>query len=240
MQRYISKPILELKNHIRKIATNQRFSAHISKLNNDEIGDLYDGFNSMYDRVLKRESDLLESELKYSDLYENSPDMFVSVDAETGKIIQCNNTLAIKTGFSKDEIIGHPIFEVYHPNCIEDAKAVFNQFKSKGKIKNAELQLKRSDGGIINVLLNVIAIRDHNGKIIASRSSWRDITERKKVEKDLEKYRNNLEKLVKDRTKELEEKYKELENMNDVFVGREFRIKELRDELDNLKSDKEN
>jgi len=45
---------------------------------------------------------------------------------------------------------------------------------------------------------------------------------------------------VKDRTKELEEKYKELENMNDVFVGREFRIKELRDELDNLKSDKEN
>ncbi len=45
---------------------------------------------------------------------------------------------------------------------------------------------------------------------------------------------------MKDRTKELEEKYKELENMNDVFVGREFRIKELRDELDNLKSDKEN
>jgi len=72
----------------------------------------------------------------------------------------------------------------YHPNCIEDAKAVFNQFKiQKGKIKNAELQLKRSDGGIINVLLNVIAIRDDNGKIIASRSSWRDITERKKLKK---------------------------------------------------------
>jgi len=37
-----------------------------------------------------------------------------------------------------------------------------------------------------------------------------------------------LEELVKERTVGLEQKKAELERMNDVFVGREFRIKELR------------
>ncbi|MBW2616938.1 MAG: hypothetical protein JRD02_12290, partial [Deltaproteobacteria bacterium] len=43
-----------------------------------------------------------------------------------------------------------------------------------------------------------------------------------------------LEELVKERTAELEEKNAELERMNDLFVGREFRIKELRDRVKEL------
>ena len=43
-----------------------------------------------------------------------------------------------------------------------------------------------------------------------------------------------LLKLVKERTAELEEKNAELERMNDVFTGREFRIKELRDRVKEL------
>jgi len=37
-----------------------------------------------------------------------------------------------------------------------------------------------------------------------------------------------------ERTKELGEKVSELERMNDLFVGREFRIKELRDRVKEL------
>ena len=61
-----------------------------------------------------------------------------------------------------------------------------------------------------------------------------DITDRKHAELELEKHRVHLEKLVKDRTHELEEKNKELEQFNNLFVGREFRIKELRDEVEKL------
>ena len=39
---------------------------------------------------------------------------------------------------------------------------------------------------------------------------------------------------VKERTVELEEKNTELQRMNDIFVGREFRIKELRDKIEKL------
>jgi len=63
---------------------------------------------------------------------------------------------------------------------------------------------------------------------------FRDITERKKAEAELEKYQKDLETLVKEQTNKLEEKVTELERMNDLFVGREFRIKELRDRVEEL------
>ncbi|MEA1876516.1 MAG: PAS domain-containing protein [Bacteroidota bacterium] len=57
--------------------------------------------------------------------------------------------------------------------------------------------------------------------------SFRDITQRKQTEDELEKHRDKLEKLVKDRTKELEDKIKELNNAMKVFVGRELTIRDL-------------
>jgi len=61
-----------------------------------------------------------------------------------------------------------------------------------------------------------------------------DITERKEAEAELAKHREHLEELVKERTEELEEKNKKLEKFNDLFVNREFRIKELKDKVKEL------
>ncbi len=47
-----------------------------------------------------------------------------------------------------------------------------------------------------------------------------------------------LETLAKEQIKNLEEKLTELERMNDVFVEREFRIKELKDRVKELEGDK--
>ena len=69
--------------------------------------------------------------------------------------------------------------------------------------------------------------------------SFVDITERKQFEDELNRYKAQLEELVKERTAELEEKNIELERMNDLFVGREFRIKELRDRVEELEESNE-
>ncbi|MBW1820651.1 MAG: hypothetical protein JRI92_02640 [Deltaproteobacteria bacterium] len=60
------------------------------------------------------------------------------------------------------------------------------------------------------------------------------IENRKQAEEALQKANDELEAKVRERTKELEEKNAELERMNDVFTGREFRIKELRDRVKEL------
>jgi len=139
---------------------------------------------------------LRASEAKYYDLYENAPDMFLSVDTKTATIIECNNTLVHTIGYAKEEIVGRSIFEIYHPDCKEDVKRLFQQFATTGEVRNAELKIMRKDGSIIDISLNASAVKDNKGKIIHSRSIWRDITERKRLEEILKKEQQELKLII--------------------------------------------
>lgn len=143
------------------------------------------------------EEALKESEARYHDFYDNSPDMYASVDPKTAKIIQCNQTLADNLGYKKEEIIGRHIHDMYHADVLDRARKVFQEFVETGKVHNAELQLKRKDGSKLDVALEVTSIRDGQGNIIASRSAWRDISERKRAEEEKENLLNNLKQVQK-------------------------------------------
>lgn len=158
---------------------------------------LQDLINALQEEIKKHketQQDLEDTEKKYEDLYNNAPDMYASIDPVTKKIIQCNNTLSQATGYTKNEIIGMDIFDFYHPDCHVDVNEALNQFLTTGEVKNKELQLKKKDGARIDVSLNVSAIRDKEGEIIKSRSSWRDISQQKRLEKELQKTIDDLSK----------------------------------------------
>jgi len=128
---------------------------------------------------------LEQSGRTYYDLYDNAPDMFVFVDAKTANIIRCNQTVVQTLGYAREEIIGHSIFERYHPDCIEDAHRVFQSFVETGEVNDAELVLKRKDGTKIDVSLNASSVRDDEGNVLYSRSVWRNITRHKRAVKAL-------------------------------------------------------
>lgn len=139
-----------------------------------------------------------ESEAKYHDLYDNAPDMFVSIDAKTATIIECNNTLADTLGYNKEDIIYRPVVDLYASESAERVTStLIPLFVKTGEIKDEELQLRKKDGSIVDVRLNASAVRDPKGKILYSRSILRDITKRKRTEEELkhseEKYRTILE-----------------------------------------------
>jgi PAS domain S-box-containing protein len=70
-----------------------------------------------------------------------------------------------------------------------------------------------------------------------------DITDRKIAEEEIRKLNEELEEKVKDRTNELEIKISEIQRMNKLFVGRELRMKELKEklkEIENSQRDKTN
>jgi PAS domain S-box-containing protein/putative nucleotidyltransferase with HDIG domain len=167
--------------------------------------------------IQERTKQLKASEKKYQDLYDNAPDMFGSVDAETTKILHCNQTLATKLGYSKQEIIGQSIFDIYHPDCMEEVKKACDIFVATGEVQNEELQLKRKDGSKIDVSLNVTSVRDKDGHILHSRSAWRDITERKLAEKTIH---NGL-------TKTVEAVVKALEARDPYTAGHQRRVAKL-------------
>jgi PAS domain-containing protein len=75
---------------------------------------------------------------------------------------------------------------------------------------------------------------DEAGMPLYSVGILQDITAIKRAEEELARHQEGLEDLVGERTAELEAKNAELERMNRLFVGRELRIKELRDRVKEL------
>ncbi len=61
------------------------------------------------------------------------------------------------------------------------------------------------------------------------------ITERKKTEMELYRLKADLERQIENKTRELKTKVDELERFQEATIEREFRMKDLRDEIENLK-----
>jgi len=166
-------------------------------IRNKELLDSQDELKSINDlleeKVEERTKELRINELKYLDLYDNAPTMFMSVEYLTGKIIECNATLLKKTGFKRSEVVGNDILKLFHADCIDQAKKAFELFDETGVVINSELELNTVLGGKLPVLINSTAVRDEHGNILHSRSVLQDITELKQMQEELkqseERYR---------------------------------------------------
>ena len=194
---------------------------------------------------------LKESEDNFRSLYNNSLDMYASVSPLDASILQCNETLLTNLGYSREELIGAPIFKLYQAECMDDVQKSFQQFVETGKVTALELILKRKDGSSMDVSLNVNSIRDKTGKIIHSISSWRDIGERKRIERELHQRNEYIESIlenipigsalttmkdwdVKYLNKRFEEIYgwdKEILTNNDLFFEKVFPEPEYRKKI---------
>lgn len=146
----------------------------------------------------KAEQSLLNSEKRYQDLYENAPEMYASIDMYSLNIIECNQTLADKTGYSKKEILGKQVFNF----CSTKGKEVLvsqilPEFLKAGTVDKQRLQLRRKDGYVIDVSMNASAIHDVQGIKISCRSSFRDITQLRKIEKEKTELERQVQQMQK-------------------------------------------
>lgn len=134
-----------------------------------------------------------DSRARYMDLYNTSPDMLVSIDMHTHKIIECNQTTLWNTGYEKSEVINMPVFDFIHAGYLDAARTAFESFGRTGKIENIELAIQKKEGGVIDVLLNATTVHDMHGEKMHINSSFRDISELKRARLDLEKTLNDLQ-----------------------------------------------
>jgi PAS domain S-box-containing protein len=130
--------------------------------------------------------ELVRSKEAYRDLYHGSPNMLASADAKTRRVLNCNQTLADRLGWSREEIAGQEADVFHHPDCQGHFSRMFAEFLTTGTITNAEVQLVRKDGGRIDALLNASAVRDSSGTILHARLTWIDITGKKAAERQLQ------------------------------------------------------
>lgn len=183
----------------------------------------------------RAEKTLLDNEEKFRLLATNTSDIIWTTDLNFN-FTYVNEAVFSFLGYTSEEIIGLNLREIITPEGLQKISELATIVLTDTYIKQnknyiIEIQLIRKNTEIIDVEISANFITNRNEEIVGFQGRSIDITARKQIEEELRLHREHLQELVKERTSELEEKNTELERFNDLFVGREFRIKELRDEL---------
>jgi PAS domain S-box-containing protein len=121
---------------------------------------------------------------KYEDLYHNAPIMYLSLDTN-GTIIECNNAILDKLGYTKRKIIGKQMTTFLTEESIAGFKKDFPELIKTGKLMGVERQFITKSGEIINVQLSVSGEYDEHGKLIKTRASFEDISGLKRAEEHI-------------------------------------------------------
>ena len=111
------------------------------------------------------------SEARYLDLYENAPDMFISLDVGSQRVIECNRTFLDSTGFQKDQVIDKHMYGLLDPDTHTEARRAFRDFLRTGHVSDVEMRLLCHDGSKIDISMKMSAVRDENGESIVCRAA---------------------------------------------------------------------
>lgn len=165
------------------------------------------------------EDALKESEVKFKNIVEHTRDLFYIHD--TDNILkyvspQCNKIF----GYTQEEMMVNwttlITYNEINKKGIDITMEAINTGKTQPKYN---LELKRKDGGLILVEIDEAPLKDKTGKVIGIVGVLRDITEKIKADEELKK-RN-----------------KELELINEVSVGRELKMVELKKKVKKLENE---
>lgn len=120
-------------------------------------------------------------ELLYArSLIEASLDPLITI-SPTGKITDMNNAMIEVTGKTREELTNTDFF-IYFTEPVK-AKQVYQEVFSKGFVTNYPLTIK--DHQLTDVLFNGSVYKDAKGNVIGAVVVARDITEQKRIEKEM-------------------------------------------------------
>ncbi|RZD16166.1 MAG: response regulator [Candidatus Acididesulfobacter guangdongensis] len=150
----------------------------------------------------------------FKNILDDSFDMIMVTD-KNGKITEFNKGGETILGYSKKDIIGTQASDLYSNKIERDE--ILNRLRSEHFVQNYETVLKRKDGTLVNISLTISSISNNNkGEITGTIGISKDITEKKKYEKELMNLNENLEQKIIERTKQLELTNKELLKANEL------------------------
>lgn len=173
----------------------------------------YEGFVENITERKLAEKELKESQQLFQALAQVSPVGIFRTKAD-GYTTYVNPKWMELSGLAFEEAIGDGWLTAVHPEDKEKLHGNWESHSGKSEKSTAEYRFIKPDGSIVWVLGNAEPEIVDN-KIMGYIGTITDITEKKIIEKELEKHRNHLEFLVKDRTEELATSNEELLSTNE-------------------------
>ncbi|GER93513.1 hypothetical protein A45J_1259 [hot springs metagenome] len=154
----------------------------------------------LYENALRQEREAIEAKNRIEELkdylqglIENSADAIVTSDLK-GIVTSWNIGAEKIYGYKKQEAIG--MFLPFIPDFLVETEKSYTERVKRGEtLKDIETVRRTKDGRLIDVSLTLSPIKDSNGNVIGVSGIARDITEKKRIEKELLRKNNELSRL---------------------------------------------
>lgn len=206
--RRIARPIQLLHDGVQQIGSG-RLERRLELKTGDEIEKLADAFNQMasnlqrsFGQIEQRMGEVRALEEKYRDLIEHSPEMIYQLD-RSGRFVHVNKTGLDKLGYQLTEMLMMKLWDVVPRGQESRVLQYLERLVSQGQ-STMETVLLAKDGRPIDVEIHATALLDQErGGLVHSRAFVRDVTERHRLEQELQHYTSGLEQAVSERTQEL-------------------------------------
>ncbi|MFH1292647.1 MAG: PAS domain S-box protein, partial [Pseudomonadota bacterium] len=156
----------------------------------------------------RAEEALRESEESYRTLVENVPvGVFRNTPGAKGKFLMTNPAYLKMFGLSSEDELKRMSAADLYMNA-EDRQLFSSNLLAKGRVKDAELLLRKKDGSPIWGSVSARIVKDEKGKNVYFDSMIVDITERKRMEEERAQLIKKLQKIneeLKDSNQQLQE-----------------------------------
>ncbi len=153
-------------------------------------------------------------------IVETSDDAIISKDLN-GIIMTWNQGAERIFGYTALEAVGQPITILMPPERYDEEPGILGRIRKGERIDHYETVRRRKDGTLIDISLTVSPVRDEEGRIIGASKIARDITLRKRADKELRATRDELSRLnaeleqrVHERTTSLTEAITQMEEFS--------------------------
>lgn len=162
------------------------------RITDDEIKQIIGSFDASIMEMVKLMREGKSAHEKFfSDIVLNSIDAILGYDNDN-RIFLWNKGAENIFGYSKDEIIGKDIGTIFPKEFIDNGEKdrIIHEVRTKGFINHYETERITKYGVMINVSVSSYVIRDEEQKLIGCFTILRDITNEKKLEKELREREN--------------------------------------------------
>jgi PAS domain S-box-containing protein len=139
----------------------------------------------LQDVLEKRTKELLESESMYRTFMETASD-FMHISDKDGYILYANEAEAKALGYTKEELIGKHFTELIDDAGIATVPEELETLSREGRLFLRQSTWRSKNGGRVVGELSAVAIYDESGEYDGARVIVRDITDRKRLERQIE------------------------------------------------------
>lgn len=196
----------------------------------DEIEGLAQAFNGMavnlkqsFGQLQERMTEIRRLEEKYRDLIENSPEMIHQLN-KGGQFVHVNKTELDKLGYTLEEMLTMHLWDIVPKGRESDVLTYLERLMVQGR-GTMETVFLTKQGKPIDVEIHSTALFDtEGGGLLYSRAFVRDITQRKLLEQEVNRYTTQLEQEVAERTQQLSESEKRYKALFDLAADSIFMV----------------